>query len=73
MSIVETIPVPAVGYSGAGFLVAGFTSFPRVTSSSASNLPRRGLGTTVTKTLVDWVRLVGAPLALVKLVGFFVA
>ncbi len=61
----------AVGYSGAVFL-AGFTSFRRVTSSSAGNLPCRGLGTTGTTTPLDLVRLVRAPLAQVKLVGFFV-
>ena len=43
------------------FFLAGFTSFPRVTSSSASNLPCRGLGTTVATTLLDLVRLVGRP------------
>ena len=59
------------GFGWWGFSVAGFTSFPRVTSSSASNLPCRGLGTTGTTTPLDLVRLVGAPLAQVKLVGFF--
>ena len=53
--------------------MAGFNSFPRVTSSSASNLLCLGLDTTGTTTPLDLVRLVGAPLALVKLVGFFVA
>ena len=53
--------------------MAGFTSFPRVTSSSASNLLCLGLGTTGTTTPLDLVRLVGAPLALVRLVGFFMA
>ena len=53
--------------------MAGFTRFPRVTSSSASNLLCRGLGTTGTTTPLDLVRLVGAPLALVRLVGFFMA
>ena len=50
--------------------MTGFTSFPRVTSSSDSNLLCRGLGTTVTTTPLDLVRLVDALLALVKLVGF---
>jgi len=65
------MPAPAVGHPGAGFFLARFTYFPRVTSSSASNLPCRGLGTTGTTTTLDLVRLVDAPLALVKPVGFF--
>ena len=53
--------------------MAGFTSFRRITSSSASNLLCLGLGTTGTTAPLDLVRLGDAPLALVKLVGFFVA
>ena len=53
------------------FFLAGFTSFLRVISSSADSLPCRELGTIGTTTPLDFVRLVDAPLALVKLVGFF--